>query len=277
MRAIVLSAVAAALLCVAGTSASAQIYNLADGNATARFNTTPTAPGSQVGMDRWFVDGVNHMYSQWFWVRSDGDTQEHRINSLPFMAGGTTDTNFNGQDETLFLRYGSATTYTVETTFGLQGGAAGSRTSDITEQLRITNTGSTPRHFSFYQYCDFDLNNDIQDDSVGLINPNAVRQEDFLAGIIAAETILTPTFTFSEIGIFPGTINRLDDALITNLNGTTGPLVGRADYTWAFQWEFDLAPGSSFLISKDKQITPAPGAIALLGLSGLALGRRRRP
>ncbi len=264
------------LLCIAGTSASAQIYNLADGNATARFNTTPTAPGSQVGMDRWVIDGVNHMYSQWFWVRSDGDTQERRINSLPQLAGGTTDTNFNGQDETLFLRYGSASSYTIETTFGLQGGAAGSHTSDVTEQIRITNTSSISRHFSFYQYCDFDLNNDILDDSVGLINPNAVRQIDLLAGYTAAETILTPTFTFSEMGVFSTTLTKLDNAVVDNLNGTAGPLVGRADYTWAFQWDFQLAPGASFLISKDKQITPAPGAIALLGISGLALGRRRR-
>lgn len=271
-----MSALVALLLGAAGSSASAQIYNLSDGNSTARFDTTALAPNSRVGMDQWVVDGVNHMFSQWFWIRSDGDTQEQRINALPFMAGGTSDTNFNGQDETLFLRYGANTSYTVETTFALQGGTAGSRTSDVTEQIRVTNRSTFNRHFSFFQYCDFDLNNDIQDDSVGLINSNAVRQVDFLSGITAAETILTPSFTLSEMGIYSATLTRLDNAVVDNLNGTAGPLVGRADYTWAFQWEFDLAPGASFLISKDKQITPAPGAFALLGLGGLAVARRRR-
>ena len=108
------------------------------------------------------------------------------------------------------------------------------------------------------------------------MNSNAVRQIDLLNGITAAETILTPSFTLSEMGIYSATLTRLDNAVVDNLNGTAGPLVGRADYTWAFQWEFDLAPGASFLISKDKQITPAPGAVALLGLGGVAVARRRR-
>lgn len=266
----------AGMVMLAGASASGGIFNLADGNSTARFDTDSLAAGSRVGMDRWFVDGVNHMYSQWFWIRSDGDAQEHRINSLPELASGTSDTNFNGLDETLFLRYGGLGSYTVETTFALQGGAAGSRTADVTEQIRITNRSTFQRHFSFFQYCDFDLDNDIQDDFVGIINPNAVRQADFLSGTIVAETVLTPTFTLSEMNVYPTTLLKLDNGAVDNLDGSMGPLLGRRDYTWAFQWDFVLDPGQSFLISKDKQITPTPGTLALLGLSGLALGRRRR-
>jgi len=266
----------AGMVMVAGASASAGIFTLQDGNSSARFNTDALASGSRVGMDRWFVDGVNHMYSQWFWFRTDGDTQERRINSLPELAGGTSDTNFNGQDETLFLRYGNMGDYTIETTFGLQGGSVGSGTADITEQIRITNHGSAPRTFSFFQYCDFDLNNDINDDFVGVVNPNAVRQMDFLSGTIVSETVLTPTFTLSEVNIYPTTLLKLDNGAVDNLDGSMGPLVGRRDYTWAFQWDFILGPGDSFLISKDKQITPTPGTLALLGLGGLACARRRR-
>jgi hypothetical protein len=276
MRTYCMSGIVAVLVGVAGSAASAQLYNLTDGNSTAHFDTGALAPGSRVGMDQWVVDGVNHMYSQWFWIRSDGDAQEQRINALPFMAGGTSDTNFNGQDETLFLRYGAANTYTVETTFGLQGGTAGSRTSDVTEQIRVTNFSTSQRHFSFFQYSDFDLNNDILDDSVAVVNPNAVQQIDLLTGTVVAESIITPTYSFSEVSTYSLTLTKLDDGLLDNLNGSVGPLVGRADYTWAFQWDFVLNPGASFLISKDKRITPAPGAIALLGLGGLAFGRRRR-
>lgn len=270
------SACAAGLLMLTGTTASAGIFNLADGNSTARFNTDPLTPNSRVGMDRWFVDGVNHMYSQWFWFRTDGDTQERRINSLPELASGTSDTNFNGQDETLYLRYGSMTDFTIETTFALQGGSAGSGTADITEQIRITNRGPATRTFSFFQYCDFDLNNDINDDFVGLVNTNTVRQLDFLSGTVASETVLTPTFTFSEMGIYAATLIKLDNGGLDNLDGSTGPLVGRRDYTWAFQWDFILTPGNSFLISKDKQIIPTPSSVVLLGLGGLGVSIRRR-
>ncbi len=266
----------AGMVMVAGASASAGIFTLQDGNSVARFDTNSLSPGSRVGMDRWFVDGVNHMYSQWFWFRTNGDTQERRINSLPQIAAGTSDTNFNGLDETLYLNYGNMNDYTIETTFALQGGSAGSRRSDITEQIRITNRGSSSRTFSFFQYCDFDLDNDINDDFVGVVNPNAVRQVDFLSGTIVSETVLTPTFTLSEVNIYPTTLLKLDNGVVDNLDGSMGPLVGRRDYTWAFQWDFTLGPGDSFLISKDKQITPTPGTLALLGLGGLACARRRR-
>src|SRR5437868_5358346 len=54
----------------------------------------------------------------------------------------------------------------------------------------------------------------------------------------------------------PGTLNRLDDAAPNDLSGATGTLNGRADYTWALQWNFTLAPGQSFLISTDMFFVP---------------------
>lgn len=265
----------AALVMIAG-AASAQSYTLIDGNTIQHYDTASLAPNSRVGMDRWEVDGVNHMYSQWFWFRTDGMAHEARINSLAFLAGGTSDTNFNGLDDTLYLQYGSHQDFTIETTFSLRGGSAGSHRSDTGEQITITNHGPSRRTFSFFQYCDFDLANDIVDDSVGLLNPNAVLQVDNLHGFIASETILTPTFTLSEMGVYAATLLKLDNGVADNLDGSTGPLVGRRDYTWAFQWDVTLASGESFLISKDKSIIPAPSAAALLGLGGLLGIRRRR-
>lgn len=257
------------------SAAHAGIFNLQDGNSTARFNTDALAPGSRVGLDQWTVDGTNHIYSQWFWIRADGDAREQRINSLPEILARTSDTNGDGIHETLFLRYGSTSTYTVETTFGLQGGSAGDGTSDITEQIRVTNRGSTTRHFSFFQYCDMDLGGDAADDFVAVINANAVRQADNAGSAKVSETILTPTYTHAEVGVYPSTLNRLDDAGVDTLGDVLGPFTSRADYTWAFQWDFTLGPGQSFLISKDKQITPAPGTLAA-GVLASALGLRRR-
>jgi hypothetical protein len=269
---------AAALLASAASTAiaggSATIY---DGNSEAGFDIAAIAPGSRVGMDRWLVDGVNHMYSQWFWYRADGMTQEARINSLPLVGAFTSNTNFDPRPDTFTARWGAPGGLEFETSFSLQGGSAGSGTADIREGIRITNTSTfQTRTISFFQYCDFDLDSDINDDIVQVLNPNAVSQSDFLSGTTVAETVITPAPTLSEVNLFPTTLGKLDDGLIDNLDGSTGPLLGRRDYTWAFQWNIVLGPGDSWLLSKDKQLIPAPGAIALLGLGGLFAGRRRR-
>ncbi|MBX3384472.1 MAG: hypothetical protein KF864_13300 [Phycisphaeraceae bacterium] len=259
------------------SAASAQQFTLVDHNSTAHFDTAPLAPGSRVGMDSWVVDGVNHMYSQWFWFRTDTMNHEARLNSLPLMSGATSDTNFDGDHETLFLRFGSANNFTIETRFVLNGGAPGSGVSDIAEQIEITNhNSSAPITFSFFQYCDYDLHSDILDDWVGVVTPNTVRQLDFLHNAQISETVFTPTFNLAEVNTYANTLSKLDDASLDNLNGVTGPLTGRADYTWALQWNFTLLPGQTYLISKDKLLIPTPGSLALFGLGALAATRRRR-
>lgn len=269
-----LCATAIGVIAAAGSTALAQ-YTITDGNSSAHFNTTALSPGSQVGMDNWTVDGVNHMYSQWFWIRDDSMSREVRLNALTFINGGVSDTNFDGNNDTLFLRYGGQG-YTVATRFALQGSTAGSRVSDIAEQITITNTSTTSRTFSFFQYADFDLNGNIVDDAAGIANANAVYQQDFVNGTTVSETVFTPTFSLAEVGVYANTLNSLDDNAVTTLNGNGGPFVAVADYTWALQWNITLAPGQSFQISKDMQITPAPGAVALMGMGGLAMARRRR-
>lgn len=268
------SLLCAAAACVAAAApAFAQVYTISDGNSSAHFDTSTA--GGRVGMDNWTVDGVNHMYNHWFWFRTDGMTNEARLNSLALGVNGTTDTDFDGNHDTLFLSYGG-NGFTITTRFVIQGGAAGSNTSDIAEQITITNTGTSPRTFSFFQYTDFDLNNDTLDDTVGLANANSVFQHDLLSGTTVSETVFAPTFSLSEMNIFPTTQGALDDGDVDNLDGSAGPLVGRRDYTWALQWNFTLGAGESFIISKDLLITPTPGSMALLGLGGLAVSRRRR-
>ncbi|GJQ29402.1 MAG: hypothetical protein HBSAPP03_12860 [Phycisphaerae bacterium] len=258
-------------------AANAQFHELWDNNSYVRINITPgEPPNSRIGMDRWEVNGQNHLYSQWFWFRTDGMAREQRINDLPFIGATTTNTDFFDPRPDVFNgAWGSTNSFVIDVRFSLQGTLPGNQQSDIGEQIRITNFGPG-RVFSFFQYCDFDLAGDINDDLVELVNPNAVVQADYLNNLLVAETVLTPSATLSEVGIYAATLIKLDDANFDNLDGTTGPLVGRRDYTWAFQWDFFLPSGSTFTISKDKHLVPAPGALALLGLGGLLAGRRRR-
>ena len=48
-------------------------------------------------------------------------------------------------------------------------------------------------------------------------------------------------------------------------------MVGPGDVTWALQWDFALAPGSTFLISKIKDVQiPEPSAAVLVSLGLIA-------
>lgn len=267
---IVSSAVLAALV---GT-ANAGVFTLQDGNSMAHVDTNSIG-GNRPGMDQWEIDGVNQLYSQWFWYRVGNSGPEQRINALPIIGEFSSNTNFDPRPDSMSVLFGN-NQLNIEIRFTLRGGSAGSNRGDIAEQIRITNNTSSPLPMSFFQYSDFDLGGDVDDDFVGIMGPNVVRQADSTSGLSINETVVTPPANNWEVGAFPATISRLDDANTDNLNGNGGPLVGSADYTWAFQWNITIPAGRTFIISKDKSITPAPGALALLGLGGLAMGRRRR-
>jgi hypothetical protein len=269
-------ACAAAVLCMASGALGA-IATLSDSNSVAQFDTN--APGSQTGMTGWNVDGINHLYNQWFWYRV-GDAVagngEHRFNNTNLTEGlsGTTDTNFDGSPDTFTINYAGAG-FTAQMSFRLQGGSFGSNTSDMAEQIRIVNTSGTTLPFHFFQYCDFDLNGTIPDTSVSILNANTVQQTD--GPFVTSETVVTPAPSHHEVGVWSSTLNKLDDPNGDNLDDSSSlSNANGADYTWAFQWDTNLAPNGTMIISKDKHIAPSPGALALLGLGGLAASRRRR-
>jgi len=247
-------------------AAHAGLFSLSDGNSRAEFNT-----GSQEGMYNWTVDGVDHMHQQWFWIRVGEMNHELSLDTMSIETEGLTDTDFNGQAETLFVRY-LGEGFNVELRFSLDGGLNGSYVSDIAEQITINNTGRGPMNFSFFQYNDADLNGDSTDSSVEIFNTpsgSASRQTD--GNFVLHETVVTPMPARFETNTYSNTRDSLNDNGVTNLNNQ-GLILDPGDLTWAFQWDFVLDEGGSFIISKDKQIAavPAPGAL-LLGAMGMSL------
>ncbi len=248
-------------------TAHAALYTLIDDNSTAVIND-----GLSTGMGTWTIDGTDHMLQQWFWYRV-GNTAEAPIDTLVLIVGGVTDTNFDGNKDTLYLRYGNdqdATQYTVEVRFTLDGASAGSGLSDIAEQITITNTGASSLDFHFFQYSDFDLGGDgAPNDTVQLINANTVRQSD--PDWTISETVVTPAADGFELDFFAITRDKLNDSAATTLGNASGAgPVGPGNVTWAFQWDKTISAGGAFQISKDKNITPEPVTLGLL-LGGLVL------
>jgi hypothetical protein len=262
--------IAIIVVMMTGTATLAADVVLTDGNATATFDLNSSA-----GMKDWHVDGVDHMFQQWFWYRIGDAGGESSIDTLGLDIGWSTDTDGDGQHEHLFARYvDQAGKFKIEIDFSLTGGTAGSGTSDLAESISIINTSATETlNFHFFQYCDFDLNDTLVDERVEITGGNTATQENL--GYTVAETVETPLASHYEVGIYSSTLNSLTDSNPTTLGDVAGPLTNE-DLTWAFQWDYTLPPNGTFIISKDKLIVPEPATLCLLVGGGTVLMLRRR-
>ena len=268
MTATVLAALATASFAQAGEGEGEYDALLSDGNSTAGFTTS--------GQISWIVDGVEQLFDQSFYFRRGGDNREYVLGDggLDNIGSFVTDTNpFRDQAPDAFGNlYADGSGLEIETIFTLRGGNEGSGRADLAESITIRNTGLESISLSFFQYVDFDLGGDSSDDMGWIVNGNTVRQEDDQFSV--AEVVVTPAPDLWSVGNYPDLIDALNDDDIDNLDNN---IHAEGDVAWAFQWNITLAAGESFIISKDKSIVPAPGALALLGLSaGLVAPRRRR-
>jgi len=253
-------------------SSRAALFNLVDNNSLAQFDTA-----NQVNNFSWFVDGNNQLASEAFWFRIGNVGGEQSVHTLPIGVQGTTDGNFDGNPDTLFVRYLGAG-FKIETKYTLAGGTPGSGSSDMGEQISIVNLSASPLDFHFFEYADFNLSGGP--DSAVFQNINTVDQSN--PSFNLTETVVTPPASHREIAFFPVTLTKLNDGLPTTLSDTPlGVIVGPGDVTWAYQWDFLLQPGDTFIISKDKNIgippIPEPGIGALLSIGfGLLVSASRK-
>lgn len=256
-------------------SASAAIFTLTDDNSVSQFDTANPA-----GNFNWFVDGTDRLSQQAFWYRI-GNVAEQSAHLLPIGVQGTTDSNFDGNPDTLFVRY-NGPGFQLDIRYTLDGGALLSNASDMAEQISITNLLGTPLDFHFFQYSNFDLS--AGNDSIVFTNANSVRQSGGTSTL--TETVVTPVPSHHEAYAVPVTLNKLNDAAATTLTDlpAIGTSIGPGDLTWTYEWDISIPVGGTFQISKDKNLSasiPEPSTVGiLLGLSAgfllRPLNRKRR-
>src|SRR4051812_18343831 len=151
LRALFSSIAFCALVGLLSQQSPAALFTLTDDNSVSQFDTA-----TQANNFNWFIDGNDVLAQQAFWYRVGSVGPEQSLHTLPIAVQGTSDANFDGNPDTLFVRYNGAG-FRAETRYTLDGGAPGSGASDLGEQISITNLLGSPLDFHFFQYADFDL------------------------------------------------------------------------------------------------------------------------
>jgi hypothetical protein len=231
-------------------------------NSVAKIDTE-----SQAGFYDWFVDGVDHLFQEWFWL-GVGNNPEVSVDNF-FFSEQVSDTDLDGFDDTLVAVFRNDGLWEMKVRFSLLGSNFGY--SDMAEQIRVTNLSQQTQTFRLYEYTDFDLNSNTNDLWGDVLPP--VLAEQYGEGILAQ--VSTTPFAFWWMADFPNIVNKLNDGVADTLPNVTSPFFGPRDISFALQWNRTLAPGREFIVSKDKiisRVIPEPSSIVLLGLGGMALG-----
>jgi hypothetical protein len=277
-----LISIAATLALALPTQAAA--IRLENGNSVAQFRTEnePAFPG----LYEWSVDGVDHIFQQWFYYRVGDAGPEAPINRLTHVESVPFDLTGDGRNDFLRAKYADPLgRFTAQVSYLLTGGTAGSNQSGLFEAIQIENHGQNPLSMHFFQYADLDLNGTTSDDALVITGtpPNTAHQTDPVMRV--SESVTTPPpshYEANNLGLPGNLVTRLNDGSPTTLADVSGPIVG--DAAWAFQWDLSIPAGQSQVINKVKNIRmgehiPEPGSVALV-LTGLAssaiLWRRRR-
>ena len=273
------------LFCALGLSfafsamATTATSTLSNGNASVTIKTAAGLTDPDFGMNSWKVDGVDQLYRQWFWFRTGSTGKEKTISQLDLETPCHQES-----DNYLTTKYVSYGKFTIGINYTLLGGAEGSGSSTIGEQIIVKNISGAALDFHFFQYVDFDLGGssagdtlELGQDASGLFN-SAYQHK---GASYFADEFLTPGANHGQAALASPDFTlfySLTDNSPTTLNNFAGPISG--DTSWAFQWDVTIPVNGTFNISLNKSVyvsaVPEPSVLALAGLTCALFARVRR-
>jgi large repetitive protein len=247
--------------------AQASSHILTDANSSVTI-----VPSSPFLMTDWSVDGEDQLYRQGFWYRTGTMNPEKSIDTIFSSAVQISPSILN----TIY----TVCSFSIEITYSLLGGASGSGSSAIGENIKITNLTADPLDFHFFQYVDFDLGGTIGD-TVWLekaFNGMFEKAYQKKGNAFFADEIVSPAANHGEVGLSQSILSKLDDSCASTLDDSVGPVTG--DAVWGFQWDVLIAGYDSFSIDINKRVhvtpVPEPSTVALISIGAVLLGAARR-
>lgn len=255
------------LIGITEQSAKSAVLALSDDNSVAAFESSFSDNPANNGLIFWTVDNINHLFHNQFWYRIGSTNKENDINTLNLIGINQTEPGSNQLSATY-----AGTDFEIALNFKLDGNAPNSHISSLLENIEIKNTGSEQLDFHLFNYTDFDLTENGQDDTVKISRDIATQFDNSTV----AKEVIKPSANYYQVSPFPNILDALTDNFPTTLSNFAGPLTDENAY--AFQWDFVLEPEKSFTIKDYKSIKPVPEPTMSLGclLSLVSLGMLRR-
>jgi hypothetical protein len=286
MRSMMLGVVAAAGLT---SAASAQLTSFVLNDGLFRYSegtitgaSTRTGAGGGTANFGFASGGGNlvtgdYLFQNWWWYRGGQDTREYGLSNQT--------QGIQLTPASVFVRYlepgvdGGAANLQFDLTYTLN--QISPTQAAVTINWNITNLATFAQNVSFFSYSDADIGS-LSDDFANYVSGPGLNYMRVDASNADPSQFLTVGADLNlnnawQMAAFTSTRLGLSDALVTNLPNSASPFTG--DFTGALQWDLVLTAGESIggRVTKGyNYVVPAPGALALLGLGGLAAARRRR-
>jgi hypothetical protein len=251
---VVTAAIILTSLGITARPAKSAVLALSDDNSIAAFDPSFSNIPSNNGLLFWTVDNINHLFHNQFWYRIGSTSKENDINALNLIGINQTQPASNQLSATY-----AGNSFEIVLNFQLDGGVPGSGTSSLFQNIDIKNTSSNKLDFHLFNYTDFDLTDNAQDDTTKISNNTATQFDSFTL----AKEVINPSASYYQVSPFPNILDALSDNFPTSLSNVGGPLTGEDAY--AFQWDFVLEPEKSFSIKNYKSIKPIPEPTINLG------------
>jgi hypothetical protein len=238
-----------ALIFALNGAARADEVTLTHGNSVVLLDTSIS-----MGVYSWTVDGVDQLSQHWFWYRVGNNAEE----SISTLAQTGISPTANG----VTVQYAHPQ-FTLGVNALLTGGVGGDGKSTLVTTLTLLNITAAPVNLHLFQYADFDLEGEYDNNSVRISRGDTAT---YSAPTGSSATVVgNPTPSIYQVGIYPDLVDELTDLSPTELTDSGGNTAG--DVTSGFQWDLTLQPNTPVQIKVTKNVGAshdAPGGPILL-------------